>query len=477
MSDFTFAIPVTRAYEKDGRMFIEGTASTTEIDSHNTIFTLECQRGFVEDIEGGVKEKDPVLCEAEHKGDEIPVFDIGWVVKGSLNQERTEVVIELDPDNPVAVYYFNKLTKKDPKTGKVKRLGLSINGYAEKSHWNSDGIREFDRVKLRKVGIVRAPSNPSSYIKSILRSLETTEREQSKMENEKATEALTSALETDSGTANVDSPAETRSEQNEVENQESNTQDTSDADVKRGYLKDHVEYLFTAEKQKDIRDALNTLTRMTNEYLEYAQYFQNPEEETQKVINDFNDLVKRLFMDEEFAETLAEKEREYQERMKEYRAMSTENTTALQKEDLSEEVEVRSEQEQEVVSDSSETRSEEANVANQEVKPVVEYLTREQAADVMTNIVEEFVNRNIDDLKNTLKEKQGKIDELQRSVEELTERLKVVEQNPTSLPGALFRSEDTEIKEVDVLKRQYDNAIKEKNANVAIKALLGIKVD
>jgi hypothetical protein len=82
---------------------------------------------------------------------------------------------KLDPDNPKAVYYFNKMTKPDPVTKKVKKFGLSINGVVEKAHYEYDQeagthIEVFDRVRLKRIGIVRKPSNPDCWVEKIIRS-------------------------------------------------------------------------------------------------------------------------------------------------------------------------------------------------------------------------------------------------------------------------------------------------------------------
>lgn len=178
-NDFKFAIPVTRAYmSSEGEMFFEGTASSTSIDTFHTIFNRQCQEGFSFDIIRGLESGEPVELEAEHLGEEEPMNILGALVSAVVTEDdKLKVTARLDADNPKAVYYFKKMTVPDPVTGKKKQFGLSINGTVETAHFEySDelrkNIRVFDRVKLKRVGIVRKPSNPDSWIEKIIRSVE-----------------------------------------------------------------------------------------------------------------------------------------------------------------------------------------------------------------------------------------------------------------------------------------------------------------
>jgi hypothetical protein len=178
-NDFKFAIPVTRAYTNaEGEMFFEGTASSTSIDTFHTVFNRQCQEGFSFDVIRGLESGEPVELEAEHLGEEEPMNILGALVSAVVTEEdKLKVTARLDADNPKAVYYFKKMTVPDPITGKTKQFGLSINGTVETAHFEySDelrkNIRVFDRVKLKRVGIVRKPSNPDSWIEKIIRSVE-----------------------------------------------------------------------------------------------------------------------------------------------------------------------------------------------------------------------------------------------------------------------------------------------------------------
>lgn len=176
--DFNFAISVSRAWEDDGAKYFEGVASSTKLDSHDTKMSLTCQEGFAFDIRKGMEDKIPVILEVEHMGEDEPMNEIGWVTQASVNTNgQLQVICRFDSDNPKAMFYYNKMTKKDPITQKPKQFGLSINGIVDKAHWEFDEeasrtIQVFDRVILKKIGLVRKPSNPDSWVTKIIRSVD-----------------------------------------------------------------------------------------------------------------------------------------------------------------------------------------------------------------------------------------------------------------------------------------------------------------
>lgn len=176
--DFKIFLQETRVYRnQDGEMIFEGTASSETLDSHRTRFNAEAQEGFQFDIMKGMEDLEPVELEAEHKGEEGPMNILGPVVFGTVSADNKLMIrAKLDSDNPQAVYYFNKMTKPDKITGKVKKFGLSINGTVEKAHYEYDQeagthIEVFDRVRLKRIGIVRKPSNPDCWVEKIIRSV------------------------------------------------------------------------------------------------------------------------------------------------------------------------------------------------------------------------------------------------------------------------------------------------------------------
>ena len=178
-SEFKIQIPITRAYmNESGEMLFEGTASSTSMDAHETIFNESCQESFASDILNGMANGEPVELESEHNGDLEPMNILGPVISAEIiDGNKLKIVGRLDPDNPKSVYYFKKMTVADPITKRVKQYGLSINGNVVTAHFDYNAelkknIRVFDRVVLKRVGIVRKPSNPDSWIEKMIRSVE-----------------------------------------------------------------------------------------------------------------------------------------------------------------------------------------------------------------------------------------------------------------------------------------------------------------
>ena len=188
-NDFKFAIPITRAYmSESGEMLFEGIASSTSIDTFETVFNANCQNSFAFDIARGMETGEPVELEAEHLGEEEPMNILGAVINAEVMEDsKLKVIARLDADNPKAVYYFKKMTVPDAITGKTKQFGLSINGVVREAEYQYNeelrkNIRVFNRVQLRKIGIVRRPSNPDSWIEKIIRSVDWSEVEEVKQE-------------------------------------------------------------------------------------------------------------------------------------------------------------------------------------------------------------------------------------------------------------------------------------------------------
>lgn len=184
---FDFCIPITRAWRSDaGDYFLEGVASSPALDSYQTRFSLECQRYFVKQIldskdnlnipSDQIDEDAFVKAEMEHYGEMAPIFDLGIVDDAKLDGESCYVRMRLDEKNPIAVYYWTAIDDPDPKKGRAKKLGLSINGMVEEWHSEYDQeagktIKIFDKLRLERIGIVKYPSNPTCYVEAISRSV------------------------------------------------------------------------------------------------------------------------------------------------------------------------------------------------------------------------------------------------------------------------------------------------------------------
>jgi hypothetical protein len=232
--EFKIFLQETRVYRnQDGEMIFEGTASSDTIDSHRTRFNAAAQEGFMFDIMKGMEDLEPVELEAEHKGEEEPMNILGPVIMGMVSPDnKLTIRARLDQDNPKAVYYFNKMTKPDPVTKKVRKFGLSINGIVEKAHYEYDQeagqhIEVFDRVRLKRIGIVRKPSNPDCWVEKIIRSVNWDEvaealkptHNQERLTNEmKNNESVTQELETEMETVRSDSDSNAVADAVEVVN-------------------------------------------------------------------------------------------------------------------------------------------------------------------------------------------------------------------------------------------------------------------
>lgn len=168
-------------YEKSDKVFkIKGVASSTSIDSHGTIFSEKCQRGWIEDIEKGL----PTYMESNHDGKFDFTKRIGKVTKAYTEKRSdgvSEFIIEaeLNMENASAKEVVRIMENPNIEMGEPEVLGLSINGYVEDFRFetiNDEIIEIYDKARLEMVGIVEYPSNPDSINVSLLRSIDEEEK-------------------------------------------------------------------------------------------------------------------------------------------------------------------------------------------------------------------------------------------------------------------------------------------------------------
>lgn len=187
LPSFTFETDVMRAEESDNKLFLIGCASSTAEDTFETIFSEECQRGFVEDCEN-----DTVIVESIHSEKLAKIgigsrylFSVGRVVESYLEYDDKEqktkfiVKIEIDSENPEAVRLYNMVKNPKKEYGHPEKLALSIHGKIIKWHYEK-GKKIFDRVRLTHIAIVDNPSNKDTYLEVISRSIEIYEKEVSR---------------------------------------------------------------------------------------------------------------------------------------------------------------------------------------------------------------------------------------------------------------------------------------------------------
>lgn len=169
--DFTFFVELKRVKDSssnNGNYKVQGIASTPSLDNHKTIFSEQCQMGFVSDV------KDPsrkIMFEMEHMGDSI-FFNIGDVNDAGLIRTGGNIEFmvmgELYRNHPFSAFLIERLDKGEEK------IGLSIRGNVIESHFedvNGELVRVFDRVMLKKIGITSMPSNTDTYLEVLSRSV------------------------------------------------------------------------------------------------------------------------------------------------------------------------------------------------------------------------------------------------------------------------------------------------------------------
>lgn len=463
-TEFKIEIPITRAKrDSDGNMWIEGVASSTALDNHGTIFSKNCQEGFAFQIQASADTDEPIKIEVEHKGEEEPMNHIGTIREAyvTTNNELFVRAI-LDPANPKAVYYFNVLSNPDPKLGRPKRLGFSINGGVQEAHWEfkadvGKNVRIFDRVRLKKVGIVRAPSNSDTWVEKVARSVDwnaVSIKENSMAEEIKVAEETTT-----------------------IATEETVVERAADEQIETAEVVVQTEEIAEVAAEETVAEAVEEVaTEVVAEVVETAveqtagvQVVERSEEPTlkelmeivtrmAKSLEDLEPIIRSAIKVELVEETV---EREYAacpecgavhapEGECVVRELTTDNSTALQKEDLSDEVETRSE---EVVTTDEET------------------VTREAVAGLIASAVTtalEEVTRKVDEL-------QTKLTTVETEKLELVERLAKVEKQPASTPGNVLIEEVTRRKNLTE-KDRYEEAVRRAKETGDKEALIKLQI-
>lgn len=210
--------------EKEGKdVYIKGVASSTSIDDYETIFSEECQRGWIEDLTSG----KPTYIEMYHDGIQKFTERIGRVTEAWVEDNPTKAGIKdfwikakLSKKSARAKELLRIMQDPDTEIGEPTSLGLSINGYViDYDIKEIDGkmIKVFTRTRLLLVGVTEYPANSDSYNLSISRSLDEKELENKilvmrgqKMSNENV--EIVTPVETVSEVANVEEVVEREAE-------------------------------------------------------------------------------------------------------------------------------------------------------------------------------------------------------------------------------------------------------------------------
>lgn len=412
---------------EQGEMLFEGIASSTSIDSFHTIFNRQCQEGFRFDIVRGMESGEPVELEAEHMGEDEPMNILGALTSAEvIDGDKLKVVARLDHDNPKAVYYYRKMTVPDSITGKTKQFGLSINGMVQDAHFEYNdelmkNVRVFDRVILKRVGIVRKPSNPDSWVEKIIRSvqwedIQTTERSESQM-LEKENEVLDAAQEevtlTEPEVVREDAVVQVGTEQEEA---------TEAPDEMANLLKmvsdlvmtlDKLEDMTEMDKGEEVMDAMRAcMGRMDSFVSKRAADTSNSAVSMNEDLSDEKMLTT--------AGTQRSEEADAQEEAKD--------------EDMQEEVQVEQEQEVEAV----EVEAEEAPEAP-EAEVVAERTEKDDLLAAVADILDDrlsVLRGSLEEIVSENKALRSELSEMKKANDELVERVARVESEPAVRPGA-----------------------------------------
>lgn len=163
LGEFKFLVPVAKAVEEGGELYVEGVASSTTQDAESDIISAKGQASMAQWANTGAV----VLGgEADHFrvgfDDDLGVLEKGEVQDGCNFYIRAR----LDKDNPRAVYLHKKMSDPDgPK------LGLSVFGVATEHHRGESGQRVIDGVVLKRVMVTSRPVNPDTWLMAVSKSL------------------------------------------------------------------------------------------------------------------------------------------------------------------------------------------------------------------------------------------------------------------------------------------------------------------
>jgi hypothetical protein len=131
-NEFQFFSRIAGVEEIDGNVFIKGVASSTSIDSFETIFSEECQKGWIEDLKNG----KATYIEMYHDGIQKFTSRIGRVVEAWIENNPVKTGIKdfwikakLSKKSAMAKEFLRIMQDPDIEVGEPVNLGLSINGY------------------------------------------------------------------------------------------------------------------------------------------------------------------------------------------------------------------------------------------------------------------------------------------------------------------------------------------------------------
>ena len=177
LTRFSFAMPILKCYEeikkdKEGnevkKRFIEGVASSTDVDLHGDKMTPNAIKSMANTIK-----QHRIELNAEH--DKSWQSDLGGVEKLSVTKKNQLVMkAKLDITSKANDLWYALTIKK-------KELGLSIGGFVKdyKLIWDSKKerfSRVFKDIELDHIAVTSTPANPKTWVGAIAKSIDKAER-------------------------------------------------------------------------------------------------------------------------------------------------------------------------------------------------------------------------------------------------------------------------------------------------------------
>lgn len=179
---FKYTLPITRAYEQDGELFIRGEASGPEVDLFDTRMDPALIDSFAGQIQTRNAEGQPLVYRDTHNPDGV-LTELGELVEASVTDtQHLYVTVRLDRDNPASRHLHTQLQRG-------KKYGMSIGGtvvdYVDE-YVESIGrvIRRFTNVVLDHIANTTMPAWTPSLGTVLTRAVEKALTEESTLENE-----------------------------------------------------------------------------------------------------------------------------------------------------------------------------------------------------------------------------------------------------------------------------------------------------
>lgn len=179
---FKYTLPITRAFEQDGELYIRGEASGPEVDLFDTRMDPALIDSFAGQIQTRAAEGMPLVYRDTHNPDGV-LTELGELVEASVTDtSHLYVTVRLDRENPAAKHLHAQLLRG-------KKYGMSIGGtvvdYVDE-YVESMGrvIRRFTNVVLDHIANTTMPAWTPSLGTVLTRAVEKALTEESTLENE-----------------------------------------------------------------------------------------------------------------------------------------------------------------------------------------------------------------------------------------------------------------------------------------------------